>query len=111
MVLAGGPLIWATHFALMYGTQTAFCVLAPQPASETPLRVLGALLTAIAVAALVWLGLTLWSTRREADQQVEAGGDGFLREVGIAAVLIALLGVVWAFIPLLLLPACTTLAA
>jgi hypothetical protein len=112
IVLAGGLLIWAGHFAFLYATQTAFCTLARQPENAVPLRLLGAVLTAIGLVALlgIWR-LLLADSGPATDLPDEAKAGRFLQEIATAAVGVALLAIVWSLIPLLALPPCGAPAA
>jgi ABC-type xylose transport system permease subunit len=109
IVALGGLLVWAAHFALLYGGQTAFCTGATAGWSATGLRIAGLALTAAAVAVLLVLaGRPRLHSHGgcERGRAADAESARFLRHVGIACAALALLAMLWATIPLLLLPAC-----
>jgi hypothetical protein len=55
--VAASPLIWALHFVVVYALAAVWCgKLAAPDGSLTVVRVTFALLTAVALAAVVWLG-------------------------------------------------------
>jgi hypothetical protein len=110
----GGLLIWAAHFALLYGVQTAFCTVIPGGWSATGLRIAGLALTAVAVAVLLVLAgrprLHMQAgSHRESAKDTDSAR--FLRQVSMAGATLALLAMLWATVPLLLLPACGPAAA
>jgi hypothetical protein len=110
----GGLLVWAAHFALLYGVQTAFCTANPGGWSATGLRISGLALTAVAVAVLFGLaGRPRLHTQAGSHRGSAKDTDSarFLRQVSMAGAALALLAVVWATVPLLLLPACGPAAA
>jgi len=112
MIAMGGLIVWAAHFALLYGAQTTFCTVAASDWSASDLRIGGLLLTAAAVAAL----LALAGRPRQRPQEGsrwEVGPDSarFLRRISVAGAGLALLAMLWATVPLLLLRACGPAAA
>jgi hypothetical protein len=114
IVAAGGLLVWAAHFALLYGMQTASCIASAAGWSAGGLRVAGVALTAVAVAAL--LGIAgrphlYMDGGPNRESTAEADSAGFLRRLSIAGAGLALLAMLWAMVPLLLLPACGPAAA
>jgi hypothetical protein len=106
-----GLLIWAAHFGLMYATQTAFCALLQRPPAAVSFRVIALALTAIAVAALVGLGISLRAENGRAADPAKAGSEQFLHGTTVAVIGIALIAVLWSVVPLLFLSACTAPAA
>ena len=104
----GGLLVWVGHFALLYGIQTTFCV-ASAGWSAAELRIAGLALTAAAVAALLVLarGPRL-NAQGGSDRGSAAHAESarFLRQVSMAGAGLALLAMLWATVPLLLLRAC-----
>jgi hypothetical protein len=115
LILAlGGLIVWAAHFALLYGVQTAFCTVAPAGWSAAGLRIGGLMLTAVAVAALLALAgrLHLRSQRASSRDSIpDAESVRFLRRVSIAGGALAVLAMLWATVPMLLLSACGPAAA
>ena len=115
LILAlGGLIVWAAHFALFYGVQTTFCTVAAAGWTATGRRVGGILLTAAAIAALVVLaGQPRLDTQGASDRGStgEADSARFLWKVSMAGAAMALLAMLWATVPLLLLPACASAAA
>ena len=110
----GGLLVWAAHFTLLYGAQTAFCTVSPDSWSDTGLRIAGLALTAVAVGVLLGLaGRPRLHTQAGSHRGSAKDRDSarFLRQVSMAGAALALLAVVWATVPLLLLPACGPAAA
>lgn len=107
VVPAGGLLIWAAHFASLYAVQTALCALGGQPENAALLRLVGVALTAIAIAALVGVGMSLLADiGRASGMPGEPRAGRFLREIATAAIGVALLAVLWSLFPLLALPPC-----
>jgi hypothetical protein len=110
----GGLLVWAAHFALLYGVQTAFCIVIPDGWRTTTLHIAGLALTAVAVAVLLGLAgrprlRTQAGSHRESANDTDSAR--FLRQVSMAGASLALLAMLWAAVPLLLLPACGPAAA
>lgn len=101
-----GPMIWAIHFFVMYGTEALTCTVAPSRARNIFL-VVGTATTAIALIILV--GLIMWGfAKSRANRQAGKGfsGSSFLRDIGTALAVLALLGVLWVVLPTTWLALC-----
>ena len=92
-VLAGGPLAWAAHFLLSYGTASIWhAKLAPEDGSLGPVHAVLATYTAIALAVIAWAGWRGWrrhslgSSRRPHAADTDADRHRFL---GYASLLLA----------------------
>jgi hypothetical protein len=105
--MTGGPLIWAAHFGLTYGSQTMFCARAQHP--DTALFwVIEAVVTASACAALLALAYALRIRIPGATDTLagESQGMPFVRHVAMAGIGLALLAIVWSTLPTVLLEPC-----
>jgi len=103
-------LVWAGHFALVYGVHAVACergledgALLGLPA--VPVLVLGASLAALLAVGIV--GLRAWR-RLDRGLAGEEGEDGpqFLAWLTLATALLAALAILWEVVPVLLLRAC-----
>jgi hypothetical protein len=92
LAMFSGVIVWALHFAVIYGATGIACARgAPQAAS---LAVAAA--TAVAVPLLLLIIVRGWRARQRFESWLAAALGGF-----------ALLGVVWETLPALLVEACS----
>jgi hypothetical protein len=106
-LLLAGPLVWAAHFFSMYTAETLFCI-GPGAASRGGQLVLVAgTLTAAALGAVLAMLAARPSLGRTAPQATEAIARSlFWRDAPTALAALAMLGVLWTALPVLLVPAC-----
>ena len=106
-----GPFVWAAHFSLLYGIEAAICSGLGRSSLESKFWLVALGLTA---AALITLGcFVAWQLRlRRHDHNAanKINRSPFLRDVSIALVALAVIGVLWSTLPALVLPVCTTAA-
>ncbi|MEH6437603.1 hypothetical protein [Massilia sp. DD77] len=96
---ATAPLmIWALHFALCYGLAAAQCTPGGMRTGG-PDRVLLGVATVLALGACVWLGWRARGGLREPD----LGLSGY---AAVASALLAVIGIAWNGMPLLLVAGC-----
>lgn len=101
--LLAGPLIWGTHFVLIYGLLSVGCAAGWQAlrlAGLDLIRLLLLLLTVLAVPPLVWLVFGGLRPPNAADSA------GFGRRAGAGLALLSLIAVVWEALPLAALAPC-----
>jgi hypothetical protein len=109
-LMLSGPLIWAAHFAIIYGFTGLVCA-RPGWARLTiggweliPLGV--TLVTLVAAAAIVAVLLAL-STRVNAGVEAsEIPAAPFQRYIAIGGAIISLIAIAWAALPALMITAC-----
>jgi hypothetical protein len=89
-------LVWTAHFALCYGLTAAEC--SPALARQQPSMAVLWLATALALAACAWM---LWRARAVLD-----GGAGLVQLAQAGSAVLALAGIGWTAVPLLLLGGC-----
>lgn len=103
--LFAGPVIWAVHFFLVYGTNALLCARVPwlakliwlgQPASTW----ITLATSVLGCAALVWLIL------RAPRRGFPGGRSSFLTTVGRTLCGLSLVAVIWQTLPVLLVSAC-----
>lgn len=104
-LLGALPLVvWAAHFFIAYMTVKAACALDLQRftfAGISLVTIFLGLLSAAAIGALLWMiALEGRQARRHFD------GGGTLAIVYIGATILALAGVLWSTVPILLVPPC-----
>lgn len=108
--ILAGPAIWAAHFFLVYGAQALICTGPDAPARGGLLLPIDVALTAAAVSGLLYL-MTWRLPSRQAPQATEGTGRSlFWRDTPVALAALAMLGVLWAALPPILLPACAPAA-
>ena len=108
-LMLAGPLIWAAHFAIIYGFTGLVCA-RPGWARFT---ILGwglipfgiALVTLVAAAAMVAVLLVL-STPVHASQVPETSAAPFQRRIAIGGVIISSIAIAWNALPALMITAC-----
>lgn len=88
-----GPIVWALHFFLVYGTQT---VLDVSGGSRTTLRIMIVLYTLVA-AALIGTGLH----RLNAGNAPNADLAAFMPRLGQGLAALSALAILWTTLPLL----------
>ena len=109
--MLGGFLIWAAHFALVYGFTTLACARGFASAQVAGLNTASLVIGTITLLAVLGLALSL---RRTLQTPLPAGNDdtwtmppSFIRYTTVAIAALALLAIVWQTLPVLLLPTCT----
>jgi hypothetical protein len=98
-----GPGLWFAHFSIVYGAEALIC----RDAARAHLMVwTGAAATIVALGALVVFALMLVRQRSAESGANDHTGVAFLRGVALLLALLAMLGVAWTALPLLLVKAC-----
>lgn len=106
---AAAPLlIWAAHFFVTYMTIKAACELEVQRFALAGVNVITLFLWVASAAAILALISMLVFEGREAMRHFERG-SGTLEIVHIGATIFALTAVVWATVPIVLVPPCANL--
>ena len=103
-----GPIIWAAHFFLLYGTASFLCT--PEASREDEVRLIALALTALAL--LVLFGLSTWQFigyRRPRGNDRAGNVVSFLQMTSIALAGLAIIGVMWTGAGAILVPACVPL--
>lgn len=105
-----GPLVWAGHFVLLYGTVALVCAKGWPTGLLRPALIVASL---VALAIIFWLGLRAfrqWGVRSTGDfSHPGAEPEDRHRFLGHAAFLLSIVsavGVIYATLPLLLIGAC-----
>jgi hypothetical protein len=90
LTLLFGPIVWALHFTLLYGTHTIVCARAATGDAAT--------ITALAatVAALALLLAGAFAVYRRSDATRDASAARFCRDVMLLLTLLSACGVAWA---------------
>jgi hypothetical protein len=104
----GGPLIWAAHFAIMYGAETLFC-LYNAGSGGASFQAFAMVFTAGAIAMV--LAVMAWQLVRESRFSGGHGrreGASFLRKTSVILGLAALVAMLWAAVPPAMLSPCST---
>lgn len=111
--LAAPMAVWALHLVAVYALQGVTCGESLDNARVAGLEPLAwsvLALTAVAFAALAWLGLRAWRAHRGADADrswpVLAGRRRFSAAVTAALCVLSAIAVLFTTIPALLLPGC-----
>lgn len=106
--------VWALHFLAVYVMHALACAEGWQRARVGGLEMVIwwlLLATALAIAAIVWLGLRARRVRRHAPPAGNADTDArrrrFTATLTAATALLALIAVAFTALPILLLPPCT----
>ena len=95
-------LLWALHFAARYVTVAVGCTAWLQQRPALAPRTISAALIAFTVAAAVLAGWWLWrACRTLSNTQVD-----LMPRLRLVTTVMALVGIVWTSIPLLMLPMC-----
>jgi hypothetical protein len=107
-LLVAGPLVWAAHLFLMYAAETLVCT-GPGAASRGgQLALAAAALTAAALAVLLTILVIRPALDRSARQAAEGiARSSFWHDTPAALAALAMLGVLWTALPVLLVPACS----
>ena len=105
------PLIWAAHFVICYGAIAVTC--AKAPGWSGPVRLGLIVLTVVALAGIVWIGLRAirqWNVAGTGTySNPEGTGGDRHRFLGHAAFLLAVvsgIGVIYVGLPVLMLEGC-----
>jgi hypothetical protein len=96
-----GPIVWAVHFTLLYGTHTIVCARAATGEVATAT----ALAATVAALALLLAGAVVAYRRREAMQHASPTAR-FCRDVMMLLTLLSACGVTWAGATALLVAPC-----
>jgi hypothetical protein len=95
-----GPLVWATHFLMVYGSESLLCGVRDGTVRHLTLVLVA---TAVALAALLAVTAVNWRcTAAPPDDPAR----GFMDWLAVALGLAGLLAVTWTALPAGLLPAC-----
>lgn len=98
-----GAIVWAAHFSSLYLIQSWLCTVG---GDGSVVRWLGVALTFVAMAALLWFTLRHRHAIDLGSPSARAGSSP-TRFAGMLAAL-SMLAVVWAAVPLVFLPACSS---
>lgn len=111
--LTYAPVVWATHLLVCYCTAAVFCAKAPASgAALDPVRTVVAVATAIALAAIAYVGVQAWRRWRAEDDirpDPTPNGLGRNRFLAYATFLLAglsAIGTVYVALPALFITAC-----
>jgi hypothetical protein len=96
-----GPIVWAMHFAVLYGTHTIVCARATTGDAATTT----ALAATVAALALLLAGAVAAYRRRDARHDASAVAR-FCRDVMLLLTLLSACGVAWAGATALLVAPC-----
>jgi len=96
----GGPLIWAAHFLIVYGSESLFCTRGTAGAYP-------AFLAIVTAAALAGLGVLIL---REARLTRNGTGAHFMDRLSLLLSVAGAIAVVATSLPILLVPACISFA-
>jgi hypothetical protein len=112
-LLIAGPTVWAAHFLLIYGPQSALCALAPRYLPELRAWHVTALVVLVTLAALAALSIALRSPSRTTDilriaKPSSPTGD-FLIATARLLTTLSLVAVVWEGSVALMLDSCGNL--
>ena len=105
LLCLSGPLLWAAHFFVLYGAATLACV-ASNGRYRNAFPSFAVIVTLAAMAVV--LGLAKWQAGRTRWQNAEV--TSFLRVLSILLAGAAVLAMLWALLPVLILPMCGGLA-
>ena len=98
-----GPGIWAAHFFALYGAASLQCTnTATLTSAAGQFRTVGCVLTGLAIAALAWIILR----QPSASPEDLGAGTSFLRRIAPILCCLALLGILWTSVSLVLLQGC-----
>lgn len=101
--LFSGPLVWAAHFAVIYGFTGYACARRLHAAGWLGIGVIGwVVIAATLAAAAAVFALSVWTGGRAPPQD----SASFSRWTGAALGLLSMVAIVWEAMPILLVPAC-----
>lgn len=104
-VAAGGLLIWALHFTLIYAFNTLACTrtFSQKEFGGTPIvpLVVG---VATLVSIFVMIGVLFWVSRNRLDDDEDT--EHFLKVSTSAVVLLSIIAVFWNAVPAFIVPVC-----
>lgn len=110
--MLGGFLIWAAHFAVVYGFTALACARGFASAQVVGLNTVSLVIGATTLLAVLGLALSL---RRTFQTPMPAGSDdasttppSFTRYTTVAIAALALVAILWQALPVLFLPACSS---
>jgi hypothetical protein len=103
LLLFAGPLVWAIHFLVIYGTTGVLC--ARPPAAQASWLGIPAGHWAVGLAGLVAVA-ALAACARVQPRTEEPHNRNFVRWMTLTLNALALVAIVWETLPILLLPAC-----
>jgi hypothetical protein len=105
----GGPIVWAAHFSLLYGIEAVICSGFGRSSLKSQFWLIALGLTAVALITLLcFIAWQLALRRRDYNATNKTDRSSFLRDMSIALVALAMIGVLWSTMPALVLPVCTT---
>jgi hypothetical protein len=105
----GGPIVWAAHFSLLYGIEAAICSGFGRSSLGRQFWLIALGLTAVALTILLcFIAWQLALRRHDHNAAHNTNKSSFLRDMSIALVALATIGVLWSTLPALVLPVCTT---
>lgn len=100
----GGPFfVWALHFFGVYVLDAAGCNAGWDEAALAGTSLLRVLLVAVSALALGWIAWLLW---RADGGRPPRGREGLLAVAAAGSAWLALVGVAWVSVPVLMLPLC-----
>lgn len=109
-----GPLTWAIHFVVAYGSSALYCARAPGAfVSILPLRIGLAGLTVVALAIIAWLGWRAWRQWEEegdpdSHHELSEPDDrhGFLGHAAFLLAIVSFIGVSYTSLPAIFIETC-----
>jgi hypothetical protein len=101
-----GPIVWATHFFLLYGIASYGCT-PPDTTRQGAVRLIFLALSAVALSALIgFLAWYLFGVRQQPGEYLNKDIRYFLRRIANLLAVLAIVGVVWTATGATLIPAC-----
>ncbi len=91
-----GPIVWAAHFAVVYGAHTALCAIRPPGTAEASVAMAVGIATLAALLTLLLAGMTPGTAVR------------FRRDVTLLLTVLSAIAVAWLGITVLIVPVCTS---
>lgn len=91
-----GPIVWAAHFAFVYGAHTALCAVGPPGTAEVSVAIAVGIATCAALLTLLLAGM--------------APGTAvpFRRNVGFLLTVLSAIAIAWLGITAIIVPVCTS---
>jgi hypothetical protein len=106
-----GPIVWAVHFSLLYGLEALICSGFGRSSLGRQFWLIALGLTAVALITLVWFTARQLALRRHDHNATrKTNRSSFYRDMSIALVGLAMIGVLWSTLPALVVPVCATAA-